>query len=375
MKRYVCGVLLSVCGAVHAQSSVDLYGVIDAGITYVNNTGGSRLVAFDDSANVGNRVGLRGTEDLGGGYRAIFTLENGFALGTGKFRQGGRMFGRQAYVGLENGLGSVTLGNQYDYMSEWVAPFSATGFAFAYGAHLGDFDREAGDRLENAVKATTANWNGFRAGAMYSFGNVAGSVHTNSAWSVAMKFDRGPLSAAAVYTRINNPHDIAALDPYYQAGVTTFLGQAVATRDPATGQVTDLYPYSNAFAVDSQSVAGVGGSYQLGKLTLMGNVTFTTFKGYGTHETFSAYEAGATYSVTPALLAIVGYQYEHASGAHWHQPTAGVYYYLSKRTSLYTALTYMAASGAYASAGQGYEFAPSSNHHQMAARVAMIHRF
>lgn len=51
----------------HAQSSVTLYGIIDGGITYVNNTGGSHVFKFDDGVAYGNRFGLKGTEDLGGG--------------------------------------------------------------------------------------------------------------------------------------------------------------------------------------------------------------------------------------------------------------------------------------------------------------------
>ncbi len=88
----------------HAQSSVTLYGIIDAGISYANNaarTGGNdSLVKYDDGVAQGSRWGLKGAEDLGGGLKAIFTLENGFNSGNGTLGQGGAMFGRQAFVGL-----------------------------------------------------------------------------------------------------------------------------------------------------------------------------------------------------------------------------------------------------------------------------------
>ncbi|MFP3617304.1 porin, partial [Paraburkholderia sp. SIMBA_050] len=77
-----------------------------AGISYVNHStksstaAGSKLFKFDDGIAQGSRWGLRGTEDLGGGLKAIFVLENGFSVGTGAAGQGGAMFGRQAYVGL-----------------------------------------------------------------------------------------------------------------------------------------------------------------------------------------------------------------------------------------------------------------------------------
>src|SRR5471030_1924233 len=74
--------VVSAPAVVRAQSSVTLYGILDAGITYVNNTGGSHVVKFDDGISYGNRFGLKGTEDLGGGLKAIFVLENGFTWVT-----------------------------------------------------------------------------------------------------------------------------------------------------------------------------------------------------------------------------------------------------------------------------------------------------
>jgi len=60
--------------AAHAQTSVTLYGLIDAGITYTNNVGGSSRVALASGNISGSRFGLRGTEDLGGGLKALFVL-------------------------------------------------------------------------------------------------------------------------------------------------------------------------------------------------------------------------------------------------------------------------------------------------------------
>ncbi len=81
-----------------SQSSITLYGIIDSGLTYASNEGGSHNIREDDGIYYGNRWGLKGTEDLGGGLSAIFQLENGFSLGTGKLGQFGAEFGRQAYA-------------------------------------------------------------------------------------------------------------------------------------------------------------------------------------------------------------------------------------------------------------------------------------
>jgi general bacterial porin, GBP family len=96
-----------------AQSSVSLYGLVDAGITYTNNVKGHSLWQETSGAVNSTRWGLRGTEDLGGGLSAIFTLEGGFSTNNGTLSQGGREFGRQAFVGLaDSKFGALTFGRQ-----------------------------------------------------------------------------------------------------------------------------------------------------------------------------------------------------------------------------------------------------------------------
>ncbi|SAK60836.1 outer membrane protein (porin) [Caballeronia ptereochthonis] len=98
-----------------AQSSVTLYGVIDEGFDYTNNVGGHSNELLASGFAQGSRWGLKGSEDLGGGNKAVFQLENGFDVNNGKLGQSGRMFGRQAYVGLSSStLGTLTVGRQYD---------------------------------------------------------------------------------------------------------------------------------------------------------------------------------------------------------------------------------------------------------------------
>ena len=254
----------------HAQSSVTLYGILDAGITYVNNTGGSHVVKFDDGVAYGNRFGLKGTEDLGGGLKAVFTLESGFHLGNGQLGFGGAEFGRQAYVGLQNDWGTLSFGNQLDITNGFVSIYNISAWGSGYAIHQGDFDRFNGDRLPNSVKFLSNDLSGFKFGAMYSFGNVAGNFHRNSAWSAGASFTKGDFSIGAAYTRLNNPNGIYAFDPYAMIGTHTFLGQQTVTVDPATGARTDLFS-NTAMDVDSQGTFGIGTSYTIGKLTLDAN--------------------------------------------------------------------------------------------------------
>ncbi|WP_240655869.1 porin, partial [Paraburkholderia phosphatilytica] len=133
--------LLGAAGAAHAQSSVTLYGVLDNSIQYVSNVGGHSLWNMAAGNLQGNRFGLKGTEDLGGGLKAIFQLENGFNPNTGSLGQGGRMFGRQAYVGLSGDQwGTVTLGRQYDPVVDLVQPLTADNYWGSTFTTAGDVD-------------------------------------------------------------------------------------------------------------------------------------------------------------------------------------------------------------------------------------------
>ena len=140
-------------GVAHAQSSVTLYGLVDTSVVYVNNaksptTGQNSSQFLMNSGSLStSRWGLRGTEDLGGGLSAIFDLENGFNSTNGTFKNGGDLFGRQAWVGLASSqYGQITLGRQYDFLVDYVAPMSATGSG--WGAM-----RSVSGLLASAVKA------------------------------------------------------------------------------------------------------------------------------------------------------------------------------------------------------------------------------
>jgi predicted porin len=144
---FATAILATFAGTAHAQSSVTLYGLVDAGITYVNhaNAKAQDLVQYGDGVAQGSRWGLRGSEDLGGGLKAIFTLENGFNSGTGALGQGGALFGRQAYVGLaQDGVGSLTLGRQYSFSTDYLGGSYSNGgqtVAGNYGFHINDVDQ------------------------------------------------------------------------------------------------------------------------------------------------------------------------------------------------------------------------------------------
>lgn len=115
--RVIPLLFVAVGGTAHAQSSVNLYGIVDTGVEYVSNVGASHSSVFrvpQITGTLPSRWGLKGKEDLGGRLSAVFVLESGFAPGQGTLNQSGRIFGRQAYVGLSaDDFGTLTFGRQY----------------------------------------------------------------------------------------------------------------------------------------------------------------------------------------------------------------------------------------------------------------------
>jgi predicted porin len=202
-------------GVSHAQSSVTLYGIIDTGIEYVTNVGPTKSssVHFASlTSSLPSLWGLRGKEDLGGGLSAVFVLESGFSPGTGSLNQGGRLFGRQAYVGLSGQWGTVTLGRQYSQIF-WAALAGDTLAPNIYAA--ADLDPYLTQpRVDNAITYTYTS-SGLTAAASYSFGRdavdsapaggCAGQSPTDwracKAISAMLKYDAGKWRVAAAFDR------------------------------------------------------------------------------------------------------------------------------------------------------------------------------
>ncbi|MFD1554478.1 porin [Paraburkholderia silviterrae] len=386
-KILTTAILTTFAGAAHAQSSVTLYGLIDAGVNYINHTqnatkGSSKAFTFGDGVAQGSRWGLRGSEDLGGGLKAIFVLENGFNVGNGTAGQGNSMFGRQAFVGLtKSDIGSLTFGRQYSFSTDVLGGQYSTGGNTVSGNwayHVNDVDQLTSSRISNSVKFQSVNFSGFTFGGLYGFSNTtsfagspAGTTTASSrAYSFGANYAYGPFSLGGAYTDITYP---AAASP------TTFSTSLanVNTTGSSTGVIRDLRSF------------GFGGRYVFGPATMWLLWTNTRFAPVtGSSTLYNAYEAGAKYAFTPAFTGAVGYTYSRASGlftAHWNQVNASADYALSKRTDVYALVAYEDASGTYKGApvqaqigdSSSSIFAPSGSgsQNQVAVRVGIRHKF
>lgn len=311
--------------ASHAQSSATLFGLLDAGVSYVSNEGGKSNVKFDDGIFVPNLWGIRVTEDLGGGMHVVANLVDQFSVGTGSIITGQGLFGRNAYVGLtSDSFGSLTLGNQYDFMVDSL--FSGMNdpainfglYSFRSGpfnkiaipsnppfAGSFDWDRMAGGHpISNSIKYQSNDFAGFKFGALYGFGGVPGSLGAGNSVSAGVNYDRGPFGVAAAYTNVK----------YYTAGQP---------------QVTIRN-------------WGVGAHYQLGKLTA--TALFTTVRNTFNGGAIFEGSAGASYALAPDWILAAGYMYMKGNGFldnnHAHQISAIVNHILSKRTLIYAESVY-----------------------------------
>lgn len=359
MLKQVCGVVALYACAAHAQSSVTLYGLVDDGVTYISNVGGSHTIRLEDSISQGSRFGLKGSEDLGGGWKSLFNLESGFNPNTGASRQGGLLFGRLAYVGVSSQTyGTVTLGRQYDQMTTALLKFhSGLTTVGIYNLNPGDQDRISGEWLNNMVTYSSPEIGGFKFNAQYSFNSQsAPTTNYGHAYSLGLNYSNGPFSFGAATTNI---HDYF-FSPGSNLGVSSFFGKALASP-------------SSSVAMKDFRTAGVGAGWDFGKLYLSSAYSNTRFDNGTNIETLQSLNVGMRYSILPNLLAGVGYTYSKLDAYKWNEFGATLDYLLSKRTDLYVSANYEKAAGGAKAAL--VTIGPSSNDKQLALRLGMRHRF
>lgn len=158
------------CSAGFAQQSNTFYGILDVGVENVSNIGPNKdsITRVPSTTNtIPSRLGVRGNLDLGDGYKAIYTAEMGIDPGNGTLGQGGRMFGRQAYIGLSTDVGTFTIGRQYTSVF-WGTLDSDTLGGNIYGT--GSIDSYIPNARADNSLAWTGKFNAWTLSAEYSFG-------------------------------------------------------------------------------------------------------------------------------------------------------------------------------------------------------------
>ncbi|RDV00602.1 porin [Trinickia dinghuensis] len=343
-----------------AQSSVTLYGIIDVGVQYASNAGGHAQTQETSGMFNGNRFGLRGDEDLGSNWHALFQLENGFNGNNGTFGQGTsasgstaavtRLFGRMAWVGLKSPWATLSLGRQYDFMYDF-APIAVSNYVGSFmhrpgtaNALLGnngstaDLDRVGGARVDNSAKLTSTAVGGFTLGALYGFGGQAGAFSNGTTQSFGLKYQHGGLLANAVWTNLKESNALSSYRTY-----------------------------------------GAGARYQFGPMRVSALYTNSTWTATG--DRVDTIEFGAQYLITPAFSVAAGYFYSKPNDEKKNVILQGTRnqvgftttYSLSKATSVYATVDYQRAKHGYTA--QIYTLSPANTDHQTMVGVGLQHFF
>jgi predicted porin len=197
---YALAAALALAGsAAQAQSQVQVYGVVDAGLVTEYGTPTGTNTSMSGGIGYGSRLGFKGTEDLGGGMSAVFVIESGFAADTGTSTQGGRLFGRQAWVGLAGAFGTVMVGRQYSPYYRALADL-ADPFEDGYAGQA--MNIMAGNRrMDNSVAYRTPVRAGWSAEVAYGAGEVAGDSTRNREISGSVTWAPGPLMLILTHHR------------------------------------------------------------------------------------------------------------------------------------------------------------------------------
>lgn len=331
-----------------AQSNVTLYGILDVNYMWEEKptqltTGGPVTQESVDGINSGHqsgsRWGIRGSESLGGGMSAIFTLEGGYDIDRGTLGQGGRLFGRQAWAGLSSNMGSVVAGRLATFSSGTgsfdmigrIDPF-LTGFGLASAGNT--FYSMNALRADNTIAYVSPTLAGFKAGIGYSF-NVSGtesalSDANNSAIIFGANWSSGPFFAAITYDSVdvaNSSED----QKHLQIGGTWDIGP--------------VRLHGGWAAQDGvQAVSTVTG----GSGAFLGLPTGAKFDS-------DSWLLGVTWNVTSTFAVLASYQALDADGQNiagvrfepdYNIWSLGATYNLSRRTNLYASYASRDADGA-----------------------------
>ena len=322
-KSLIALAVLAASGAAMAQSSVTLYGVADAGVTYLN--GADNWSGVTSGNNLTSRLGFRGVEDLGGGLKANFVIEGGFNLDNGDGASGyagakageGFQFKRRSTVGLSGGFGEVRMGR------ELTAAYNATARYDVFGsvgigqsrlwADGGVVDASANatavttnQRISNALTYVSPDFSGFKFGLNYGFGETTASNSDSGYLGAGLTYDNGPLSLGLGLERLNNgANSVAASD------------------------------------IDAWSL---GGSYDFGVAKLLAGYRQSTVDIATVENKRNGYYLAVTAPVGPGLVRASYNRYENKYNGgkdKADQLSVGYVYGLSKRTSVYGTYSYL----------------------------------
>lgn len=330
-KTLIALAAVAATGAAFAQSSVTLFGIMDAGVRYTKSTAGgvsTSVTTMSQDGIASSRLGFRGVEDLGGGMSAGFWLEAGLNPDTGT--PAGVQFQRRSTVSLMGGFGEVRLGRDYvpTFWNHTVYdPFGTNGVASSinvFGALAGTVSATA-VRSNNVLAYFTPNMGGFQAQLSYGFKEVNTGSSASDYAGVRLSYTAGPLSAAIATategclasgancataditrTNVGASYDFGFIKPMFN--YTTAEDKSInldvtntmigLTAPVGPGVIKASYTVTDLDNVGDAKQWGLGYEYSLSKRTaLYGNFArITADAGVGANARVTAYEVGVRHA-------------------------------------------------------------------------------
>jgi predicted porin len=309
-KSLIALAVMAAAGAASAQSSVTLFGIVDANYNYIKADGNGHVSRLTDSGYNSSRLGFRGTEDLGGGMSASFWLEAGLnndngtgdatnvnnqptGLTTATAGTQGLTFNRRSTVSLAGGWGELRLGRDYVPMF-WnltvFDPFGTNGVGsstnMTIGAGLGSSNTaglSTGVRASNSVGYfLPPNLGGFYGQAMYAMGenasNAGATADDGNVWGGRLGFAAGPFNIAGSYgelTLANGDYKMMNIGGQWDFGIFKLMGQWAA--DELESTATTVESKQESFLI--------GGLIPVGAGEIRASYVFTNVKGSRTIST------------------------------------------------------------------------------------------
>jgi predicted porin len=366
----------------HAQSSVTIYGVLDVGYSGKNLKGSPETASNTQTTNqIGNsyeipsRLGFRGTEDLGGGTNAFFTIETGINANNSAVST---LINRQTFVGLgKRGLGQFAIGTQYGPIFTNMIPTDAGAVNIVIGSVISpaqgtDGGQSASDaaytaRFNNAITFKTEKIKGFDAMALYSMNNrdatqtgpSTGGTNNATAWGLGANYNWKQVLATVNYQSIKN--------------LTTGATPSVSTSSTGTvsgGGINYVSGFTVTNGIDNQLYAALVYDFKI----------FKAYLNYTDRQITSALNSNEQLNRTGQQIGVRGWYTPQIEGwatvgnGRWqaygvNNPTAnftsyqvGANYWLSKRTGLYAIFGSSQTSSTSAGSASGNQYALGMRH-------------
>jgi predicted porin len=315
----IAAAMAACSSAAFAQSSVALYGTVDQYVSYLRSSSGEKSMALEDGALTRTRWGLRGSEDLGAGRRAIFQLEAGASADDGRAADSSRLFDRQAWVGLGGGFGEVRVGRQNTVVVGRGSYVDHT--ARTLGSVLNAFGIPA--RYDNDVSYISPRVAGFLVEAHYALAETPNQSRRQSVKQVGVDYETGPYRLGYVGVTAG-PRSPAA----YTANVQ--YQNLYANYDYGQGKIYLAYARSN------NSTATGSGNNAGSILSNVGGVVDGS--NADVNRMYNLWQISADYRATPQFRvgALFGLLDDRSGNRSASGASVAGFYDLSKRTTLYT---------------------------------------